>query len=189
MKTLVVYTHPWDGSFNHSVLTHTLETLNRLGNSVDVIDLYADGFDPIMRVEDLSVFGKGEYHDPKAEDYVSRLKAADRVIFLFPVWWYGMPAMLKGFFDKILLKGTTYYEDEDKKLKGLLDIGESAIFTTANISKEIFDAIGDPITNTLINGLFSTVGIENTTWIHAETVHLEASRKAFISEIDEYLNK
>lgn len=189
MKTLIVYTHPWDGSFNHGVLTHTLENLENKGSSVDVIDLYADGFDPVMRVEDLAVFGKGEYNDPKAEDYVARLKAADRVIFMFPVWWYGMPAMLKGFFDKILLKGSTYVEDEDRNLKGLLGVKESAIFTTANISKDVFGAIGDPIVNTMINGMFETVGIEDTTWIHAETVHLEESRNKFIDEITAYLNK
>jgi NAD(P)H dehydrogenase (quinone) len=189
MKTLIIYTHPWDGSFNHSVLMHTLNILEEKGNSVDVIDLYADGFDPVMRVEDLALFGKGEYNDTQAKDYVNRLKAADRVIFMFPIWWYGMPAMLKGFFDKILLKGATYTEDENKNMKGLLEVKESAIFTTANISKNIFEKIGDPIKNTMINGMFDMVGIGDTTWIHADTIHLEESRLKFMDEIEAYLNK
>lgn len=100
-----------------------------------------------------------------------------------------MPAMLKGFFDKILLKGATYTEDENKNMKGLLEVKESAIFTTANISKNIFEKIGDPIKNTMINGMFDMVGIGDTTWIHADTIHLEESRLKFMDEIEAYLNK
>lgn len=187
MKTVIIYAHPWDGSFNNHVLKTTVEKLEAKGETVDIIDLHEDDFDPVMRPADLKVFGKGEYHDKKAEDYVNRLKAADKAIFVFPVWWYGMPAILKGFFDKVMLKGTTYVEDEEKNLKGILGIKESAVFTTANISKEIFQYFGDPIEKSIISGIFQMVGIENTKWIHCQTVHLEESRKNYLAQIDAYL--
>ncbi|NLW15800.1 MAG: flavodoxin family protein [Erysipelothrix sp.] len=189
MKTLIIYAHPWDGSFNHHVLQMTIEKLEAKGEHVDVIDLHKDEFNPVMHVSDLKVFAKGEYADPKAEDYVHRLKAADKVIFIFPIWWYGLPAILKGFMDKILLKGTTYTQDSDHNLLGLLDIKESAVFTTANIDKVIFKNIGDPIENVMIAGIFATVGIENTRWIHCDTVHLEESRNEYLAELNEYLSE
>ncbi len=187
MKTVIIYAHPWDGSFNNHVLTTTIEKLEAKGETVDVIDLNKDNFDPVMRPEDLRVFARGEYHDEMAEDYVNRLKAADKAIFIFPIWWYGMPAILKGFLDKVLLKGTTYVEDENHNLSGVLGIKESAVFTTANISKEIFAHLGDPIQKQIIEGIFQMVGIENTEWIHSQTVHLEESRNEYLEQIAAYL--
>ena len=187
MKNIIVYAHPWDGSFNHHVLEETIAKLEAKGESVDVIDLNKDEFNPVMTTADLELFAAGKYHDPKAEDYVARLQAADRAIFIFPVWWYGEPAILKGFFDKVFLKGTSYIQDENHNLKGILDIKESAVFTTASISKEIFTYVGDPINNMMIGGILKTVGIENTTWLHCPTVHLEDSRDAFMNEVYDYL--
>lgn len=187
MKTVIIYAHPWEGSFNNLLLQNTISKLEGKGETVDVIDLNNDGFNPVLEKADLRLFGRGEYHDQQALNYVERLKAADKAIFIFPIWWYGMPAILKGFFDKVMLKGTSYVEDENHNLKGALGIKESAIFTTANISKEILASFGDPIKNTLIDGLFQMIGIENTTWIHCQTVHLETSRNAFLEEIDAYL--
>ncbi len=186
-KNVIVYAHPWDGSFNHEVLQTTIKKLEGKGEHVDVIDLNKDEFDPVMRPADLQVFGKGEYADAKAEDYVHRLKAADRVIFIYPIWWFSEPAILKGFFDKVMLKGTSYTEDENHNLVGLLDVKESAIFTTANINKEVFGYLGDPVENTMIAGTLKTIGIENTKWIHCPTVHLEESREAYLKEIHDYL--
>lgn len=187
MKTVIIYAHPWDGSFNHSILETTIKKLEAKGETVDVIDLNKDDFDPVMRAADLKPFAKGEYHDPKAEDYVNRLRAADKAIFIFPIWWYGAPAIFKGFLDKVMLKGTSYTEDENHNLVGLLGIKESAVFTTANIDKNVFSYLGDPIEKVLIEGTFKTLGIDNTTWIHCATVHLEESRENFLKEINEYL--
>ncbi len=187
MNTLIVYTHPYDGSFNNHVLNTVKETRLEQGENVDIIDLYADNFDGIMRAEDLKLFGQGRYADELAEGYMNRLKAADEVIFIFPVWWYGTPAMLKGFFDKVLLKGHTYTQDENKNMKGLLNISKSSVFTTASITKEIMGYVGSPVEKTLIGGIFSMVGIENTTWIHCPTVHLEEARSNFLVEVAEYL--
>ncbi len=187
MNTLIIYTHPYDGSFNKHVLETVKTTRLNQGNTIDIIDLYADNFDGIMRADDLKLFAQGNYHDTLAEDYMLRLKAADEVIFIFPVWWYGAPAMLKGFFDKVLLKGHTYTQDENKNMKGLLNINKSAVLTTANITKEIMSFVGDPVEKTLIGGIFSMVGIENTQWIHCPTVHLPQSRENYLAEVAEYL--
>lgn len=182
MHAIIIYAHPWDGSFNHHVLEQTIDLLKKQGKTVDIIDLNKDGFNPVLTQNDLKLFGQGKYHDPLAEAYINRLKAADEVVLVFPIWWYGEPAILKGFYDKVFLKGQAYGE-VDHKLKGMLDIHKATIITTANISKEIFQAIGDPINNVLAHGVFETVGIDHVTWIHCQTVHMPASRASFLEEI------
>ncbi|AMC93517.1 hypothetical protein AOC36_05835 [Erysipelothrix larvae] len=188
MKTLVVYTHPWEESFNHFVLETTVSKLEAKGYSVDVIDLHKDGFNPAFTQDDLRLFGKGEYHDELAANYIKRVKEADEIIFVFPIWWYGMPAMLKGFFDKVMLKGQAYGE-VNHKLTGLLNIQKGAVFTTASVTEEILKYVGDPIGQTTINGIFAMIGIHNVTWIHCATVHLEASRLEYLSKIEAFIGQ
>ncbi len=188
MNALIIYAHPWEGSFNHHILERTTNLLKESGKTVDIIDLNQDGFNPVLTKSDLKLFSQGAYHDPLAKNYLERLKAADEVVLLFPIWWYGEPAILKGFYDKVLLKGHAYGE-VDHALKGLLDIHKATIITTANISKEIFSMLGDPINNVLAHGIFATVGIDHVNWIHCKTVHLEASRNEFLADIDKHFSK
>lgn len=187
MKSLIIYAHPWDGSFNHFVLETVKENLMKKGNKVDIIDLNKDNFNPVMQAEDLKVFVKGEYYDKQALDYVNRLKDADELVLVFPIWWYGEPAILKGFYDKVLLKGTTY-DDSSGVLEGLLQTKKATIITTANIDKKIFTHLGDPIKNVLSNGILRTIGVNDISWIHCPTVHLESSREHFLNEINEHFN-
>lgn len=188
MKSLIIYAHPWDGSFNHFVLDNVKTKLTNLGHEVDVIDLNKDNFNPVMTEKDLSVFAKGEYADKLAEDYVERLLAADELVFIFPIWWYGEPAILKGFYDKVLLKGKAY-DEVDHHLEGLLKSDRATILTTANIDRRVFTFLGDPIQNVLANGILKTVGVNNVSWIHCPTVHLEESRNKFLAEIDTHFTR
>jgi putative NADPH-quinone reductase len=188
MKSLIIYAHPWDGSFNKHILDKVKFLLTERGKSVDVIDLVKDEFNPVLTANDLRLFGKGEYFDPLAKNYVERLKLCDEVVIIHPIWWYGEPAILKGFYEKVFLKNHAYAE-VDKKLQGLLGINKAAILTTANIDREIFKAIGNPVENVTINGILKSVGINNVTWIHCPTVHLEDSRNYYLKEIEEYFNK
>ncbi len=188
MKSLIIYAHPWDGSFNHSILERIMDKLKDKGNKVDLIDLNKDGFDPVMNVNDLQLFSKGEYADPLAENYVKRLLDADELIFIFPIWWYGEPAILKGFYDKVFLKGHTYKE-ENRQLVGLLKTHKATIITTATIDKKVFSYLGDPIQNVLANGILKTVGINNFTWIHCPTVYDNEARELFVSKINHHFSK
>lgn len=188
MKSLIIYAHPYEGSFNNFVLSKTKNLLIEKGNLVDVIDLNSDGFNPVMTKDDLKLFSKGEYFDSLASNYAKRLKEADELVLIFPIWWYGEPAILKGFYDKVLLKGHTY-DEVDHKLKGLLKADKATILTTANITEEIFKFLGDPIKNVLSNGILNTVGINNVSWIHCSTVHDNSSRDEYLNKIEDHFNK
>lgn len=188
MKAVIVYTHVWNESFNHHILETTVNHLEKKGDVVDVIDLHADGFNPAYTQEDLRLFSRGEYADPLAADYIERLKVAEKIVFIFPIWWFNTPGMLKGFLDKVLLKSQAY-DEIDHKLTGLLNINEGLVLTTANISKENLAFVGDPIQSTLINGTLDMVGIKNVSWIHCQTVHLPESREQYLKEISDYFDK
>ena len=108
MRFLVLYAHPSDTSFVAEVHRAVVATLERAGHEVDDCDLYAEGFDPVLTRAEWS-----DYHTPAARDgglaaHVDRLMAASGLVFVFPTWWYGMPAMLKGYIDRVWLPGTVF---------------------------------------------------------------------------------
>lgn len=108
MRALVVYCHPVEESFNAAVRDAVLRGLMAAGHDVDLMDLYAEGFDPVMcREERLG------YHQPGANvrpiaDHLARVKQAEALVFVAPTWWYGPPAMLKGWLDRVLVPHETF---------------------------------------------------------------------------------
>lgn len=108
MRVLVLYAHPVETSFGAAAHRTLVETLRGRGHEVDDCDLYAEGFDPVMsRAERIA------YHDVPAnralvEPYVRRLLAAEGLVFSFPVWNMGFPAILKGFVDRVFITGVTF---------------------------------------------------------------------------------
>ncbi|WP_051329639.1 NAD(P)H-dependent oxidoreductase [Geminicoccus roseus] len=103
MRILVVHAHPDPDSFNASLFRTTCRVLAEQGGEVDALDLYAEGFQPVMdRAE------RGRYHDQGVnetgiEREVERLMSADGLVFVYPTWWYGLPSMLKGWLERIWL--------------------------------------------------------------------------------------
>jgi putative NADPH-quinone reductase len=108
MRILVVYCHPVETSFHASLHRDVVRTLQDAGHEVDDFDLYAEGFDPVLSREE-----RLHYHDVPAnrrpvEPYLRRLEQAEALVFCFPTWCFGLPAMLKGFFDRLLMPGVAF---------------------------------------------------------------------------------
>jgi len=108
MRVLLVYTHPVAESFNAAVRDAALAGLAEAGHETRVIDLYADGFDPV-----LSRRGRLDYHTPgvnaaPVEKYIALIKWAEAMVYVFPTWNSGFPAMLKGWFDRVWVPGVTF---------------------------------------------------------------------------------
>jgi putative NADPH-quinone reductase len=105
MRVLYVYCHPLEGSFHAAIRHEALGGLRQAGHAVDLLDLYAEGFDPV-----LSAGQRRDYHDPAKnrannQAHVDRLMAAEALIVQFPTWSFGPPAMLKGWFDHLFGPG------------------------------------------------------------------------------------
>ena len=108
MKILVVYAHPLASSFHAALHRTVVRALEARGHAVDDCDLYAEGFDPVMAAEE-----RASYHDTavnrrRVAPYVERLLAAEALVLCYPVWSYGPPAIMKGFFDRLLIPGVAF---------------------------------------------------------------------------------
>ena len=108
MRVLLVHCHPVPESFSHALRTAVEAGLARAGHNVDLLDLYAEEFRPALSTEE-----RRRYHDVPdnlagIEEHVKRLKAADALVFVYPTWWYGLPAMLKGWLDRVWVPGATF---------------------------------------------------------------------------------
>ena len=117
MRVLVVYSHPVETSYNAALHREVLASLARAGHEVDDCDLYAEDFNPVLsRAERLG------YHDVPANlapvrGYVERLRWAEALVFCFPTWCFGLPAMLKGFFDRVFLPGVAFDFSDPRHVK------------------------------------------------------------------------
>jgi NAD(P)H dehydrogenase (quinone) len=120
MRVLYLYCHPLPESFHAAVRTEALAGLAEAGHEVDLLDLYAEGFDPV-----LSEAARRHYHDTALnrrglEATIGRLEAAEALVIQFPTWCFGPPAMLKGFFDRILMPGVAFDLGDPRNVRPML---------------------------------------------------------------------
>jgi len=108
MRTVIVFNHPYEGSYCNAILNAVTKGLQKAGHEVDLMHLDNDRFNPVMTQYDLQAFVAHQPIDPQVIDYNERLKKADHLIFIFPIWWDIMPATTKGFIDRVLFPGVVY---------------------------------------------------------------------------------
>lgn len=144
MNVLVLYAHPVEDSFNAVLHRLVVERLTAKGHAVDDCDLYAEDFDPrLTRAERLA------YHDvpgniESVRTYVERLRRAEALVLCFPVWNYGYPAILKGFFDRVFLPGVSFSIVDGKAMPSLHNITKAAAVTTYGGDRLRALLMGDP---------------------------------------------
>jgi len=161
MKVLIVFTHPSKTSFNHALLEHIQQGLLEARHEVRVKDLYQEGFDPILTGNDLEQLHQGEI-PPKVAKEQEQLLWADALIFIYPLWWFDRPAMLKGWFDVVLTNGLAF-EYSSEGVKGLLKHKKALVMITAGGSEQYFkdnDAL-QLIHRPVTDGTLSFCGIQD----------------------------
>lgn len=175
MKVLI-YTHPYQESFNHAILEQMEKIYAEQGQDYQVIDLYKDNFQPVLTAEQLKIYSSGKTSDPLVKHYQDLIREADELTFIYPIWWHNYPAMLKGFFDRVMLHGFAYESNDEIPWQGLLtNIKKCTVITTSTITKQYLEEeCGNPIQNTFINRTLADVGIapEKSNWIHYGKVDL-----------------
>lgn len=115
MKILVVYCHPVPESFTAAVRDEVLATLGRLGHETRLIDLYGEGFDPVMTADERRHYNDRAPSDPNLQPHIEALRWAEGLVFVYPTWWYGLPAMLKGWLDRVWIPHATFTMPEGGK--------------------------------------------------------------------------
>ena len=109
MRILVVFAHPLETSFVSALHARVVEILRSGGHIVDDLDLYAEKFDPVMSREGLLHYVDTSANTREVEAYVQRLRAAEALILVFPVWFDGLPAIMQGYFQRVFLPGVATF--------------------------------------------------------------------------------
>ncbi|WP_137626118.1 NAD(P)H-dependent oxidoreductase [Lactiplantibacillus pingfangensis] len=188
MKT-IVYAHPYEGSLNHGILERLTTYFAQNNQPYQVIDLYQDGFDPRFSKEELRLFSKGESPYQLVHHYQEMIRQSDELLFITPIWWYQLPAELKGFLDKVMLTNFAYRESPE--WQGLLTyIHKTTVITTSTVTKDYLQtAAGDPIQKNFINRVLADLGLspKHTNWIHlgGANTTTDSVRQAFLADLPE----
>ncbi|WP_417687174.1 NAD(P)H-dependent oxidoreductase [Roseibium sp.] len=155
MRVLVIFSHPCRESFNFGVVQTVLQTLKEQGHEVRLRDLYEEGFNPVMHADE-----RRGYHDegdnvaPVAE-YVEDIVWCEMLVFVYPTWWYGLPAMLKGWLDRVWLPHVTFSmpTTEAGSRPKMQHIRAIAVVTTCGASWWLSKLVGEPGRKTILRGL------------------------------------
>ncbi len=185
MRVVIVFDHPygaaaWDNvphrrSFSAAVAASAIRGLEASGHEVDLIDLVADGFDPVMRREDLVAWRMQQAIDPLSLDYQRRITEADHVVFVFPIWWESMPAPTKGFLDKVITKEFAFRELSGARGNPFVNLltrlgGVSLLTIMTTPDKAYRWWFGDPITKIMFKGTFRKIGVKTLRWLNYASV-------------------
>jgi NAD(P)H dehydrogenase (quinone) len=108
MRALVIACHPCAESFGAALRDQTCKTLKDAGHDVRLRDLYAEGFDPVMGAQERRGYHTHGENERPVADHLADLRWCEALIFVYPTWWYGPPAMLKGWLDRVWIPHATF---------------------------------------------------------------------------------
>jgi NAD(P)H dehydrogenase (quinone) len=111
MKVLLIRAHPLQDSYNAALADAAQRGLERGGHQVTRIDLYADEFNPVMSAQERRAYHDAAVIPPDIARYVELLRSHDALLFSYPTWCFGMPAILKGWFDRVFRPGVSMHID------------------------------------------------------------------------------
>ena len=145
MRILVIFAHPVETSFHAAMHARVVAALRSAGHEVDDCDLYAEGFNPVLSREE-----RLNYHDTginqlAVKEYVERLQRAEALVFCFPVWCFGLPAILKGWFDRVLMPGVSFDISDPAHVKpALTHLKRIVALTSYGRPRWMAFVMGDP---------------------------------------------
>lgn len=113
MLVAVVVAHPVTDSYCHALADRAVSGLRAAGHEVEVLDLYTAGFRVAMSADERAAYhGDEPILDPLVAEYANLVKRAEALVFLYPTWWSGMPAILKGWLERVMVPGVGFRFDE-----------------------------------------------------------------------------
>ena len=191
MRVLVVLAHPLKESFAASVSQTVVAALEAKGHHVDLLDLYAENFDPLLSEAERASYMTGKYDLSAVAAHAGRLKAAEALIFVFPQWWFNLPAILKGFIDRVFAPGVAFdYAADGIKLEPKLDrLKYFWVFSTTGSPWWVVKFyMGDPVRRILKRGVAAFCGkrVEfRMTCLHNMDDTTQAKRERFLDKVRE----
>lgn len=108
MKCLVVVTHPLSDSLCHAMAQSAVAALTAAGHEVEIEDLYQSSFPPALTISERQSYYNPPFESVAVQSQIDRLLSAEALVLVFPTWWFGFPAILKGWFDRVWAPGVAY---------------------------------------------------------------------------------
>ena len=185
MKVLIVYAHPNSSSFNRAILEVVENGLKAAGHEIKLKDLYAEGFNPLLGREDLAAENQRDLPaDIQREQQT--LLWAEGLVFIYPLWWFDRPAILKGWFDRVFTHGFAFrYADEG--MEGLLNHGKALVVVTTGGSIEEFERIGarEHLVRPTTDGTLALCGVRDIVdkVLYSVPVVSDAARQKMLDEV------
>ena len=185
MDTLIIYAHPNPKSFCHAIKQVVVDTVAGCGGAAVVRDLYAQGFEPVLKPSDFQALGRGEVlADVKFEQ--EAIGKAGLIVMVYPLWWTGLPAILKGYIDRVFSHGFAYHAGKDG-IKGLLGGKKVLLITTQGTPSAFYDENGmtRALRGTVDTGIFDfcAVSVQDHLFFGGVPSVSDAVRKGYLLDV------
>ena len=155
MRVLVIYCHPVPESYSAALRDRVLSSASAAGHETRLIDLHAGNFDPVMRADERRSYNEMTARDHPLPDHAADLAWAQAMVFVYPTWWYGLPAMLKGWLERVFTPGVAFEVNRQGGaiIPLLAQIRRVAIVTTCGAPFWLSFLVGQPGRKTLLRGM------------------------------------
>lgn len=196
MRVLVVVAHPCGESFNQAIATRACAGLVDGGHSVDRLDLYADGIDPVMPEAEWRHYVDGAGSDAAAAHaslepwvgaHIDRIHAADALVLVYPTWWSSLPAVLKGWLERCMRPGVAFRLDDRGRMRpGLSNLRRIVGISTYGSSWWYVKAVNDNGRRIVTRALRASAGPRSrATWLPFYSVDTSTAdrRNAFLDRV------
>lgn len=189
MNVVVVLAHPSPGSLNHAAFDTAVAALTAGGHHVTALDLYALGFPAVMSQDDrIAYHSETPIISAITREHADAVRAADTLVFVYPTWWSSLPAMLKGWLEKVMAPGVAFVFDErtGKVRPGLTNVRRIVGISTYSSQRLAVMAANDNGRRTVLRALRMCTGLRTrTTWVALYSVPKSTAeeRSAFLLRV------
>ena len=190
MQVVVVLAHPNSDSFSHAIAERASVGLRGAGHDVEVLDLYALGFRAAMNAEEhLAYHGDNPAVERMVTDHGALVLRADAMVFIYPTWWSSLPAILKGWLERVMVPGVAFvFNDKGKVRPGLGNVRRIVGISTYGSPRSYVRVINDNGRRTLTRALRLNTGIRTrTSWLGLYAIDSAtcAQRSEFLDSVEQ----
>ena len=188
-RTLIIFAHPCPESFGASLCKTVEKTVRASGSEVRLLDLYGMGFNPVMDADERRKYHEPGINEEPVRDHIDSLRWADTLLFVYPTWWFNLPAMLKGWLDRVFVPHVTFIMPTETtpirpNLRHLKRVGA---VTTCGATWFHSKIIGEPGRKTLLRGVRALADPRCKTLysaLYQMDTRSEADLKAYLATVE-----
>lgn len=196
MRALVVHCHPVEGSFSSALRDAACRGLEGAGHEVTVIDLAAESFDPVMRRDEWERYMSSDGSSVDAPGdlvrHVEALRRAEILVFVYPTWWSGLPAQLKGWLERAMVPGVAFRLDGGRVRPALVHVHRIVTVSTYGSPWSYVKAINDNGRRTLQRALRLSAGRRTRRThlgLYKMDVRTDSDRREFLERVEKVLSR